>query len=654
MIKQNPNLLWEPSQKQIENANLSRFIKYVNEEYNIALSNYQTLHQWSVKDLRNFWRAVWDFCGVIASETGKGDVYLPHGIFKPQFFPDAKLNYAENLLRPRSNDSLSILFWGEDKIKRTLTFAEMYQQVAQLAAYLKSLGIEKGDCIVGYVPNTPEAIIAMLAVTSLGAIWSSCSPDFGVSGVLDRFGQIEPKALFVADGYYYNSKYFNCLERIDALYQGLPTLEKVIVFPYGDQPLRLPSLPYLTGWQEALAPYKEITEIDFIQVSFHHPAFILYSSGTTGIPKCIVHSGGGTLLQHLKEHQLHCDIKPGDRVFHFTTCGWMMWNWQVSALASGATLALYDGCPAGHILWEYAEKEKFTLFGTSAKFIDATHKTGLHPKDQYDLSSVRMITSTGSPLSPESFDFVYEHISSDVCLASISGGTDIISCFALGNPTDPVWRGELQAPGLGMDVQVFDETGHSIMDQKGELVCCNPFPSMPIHFWGDKGDEKYFASYFDRFPNIWCQGDYAEQTSHGGYIIYGRSDTVLNPGGIRIGTAEIYRIVEQIPEVLESLVVGQDWQEDVRVILFVKLKEGLTLSPELTDRIKKLIRFQASPRHVPAKVIQVKDIPRTKSGKIVELAVREVIHGRDVKNVEALANPETLALYTNLKHLLEA
>lgn len=653
MIQKHEKPIWKPTAESIKKANLTLFIEFVNKQHNLRLTTFDSLHEWSIENIRDFWRAVWDFCGVKATESGNQEVYFPHGIFKPQFFPDAKLNYAENLLHPRPKDSIAIQFWGEEKVKSTLTFEDLTLRVAHLTAYLKSLGVREGDRVAAYVPNAPEAVIAMLATASLGAIWSSCSPDFGVSGVLDRFGQIEPKVLFMADGYYYNSKYFNCLERVTPLYQGLPSLEKIIVFPYGDRPLPSQPASYVTTWKEALSSFQHITEIDFVPVAFHHPGFILYSSGTTGVPKCIVHSVGGTLLQHLKEHQLHCDIKPEDRVFYFTTCGWMMWNWQVSALASGATLVLYDGCPAGEILWKYAEEAKVTLFGTSAKFIDATHKAGLSPKDLYNLSSLRMITSTGSPLSPESFDFVYEHISSDACLTSISGGTDIISCFALGNPIGPVWRGELQAPGLGMNVQVFNEDGKPALEEKGELVCTTPFPSMPNGFWNDKGDEKYFEAYFNKFPNVWCHGDYAEHTNHGGFIIYGRSDTVLNPGGVRIGTAEIYRIVEQIPEILESLVIGQDWKDDVRVILFVKLKEGSHLSSALTDAIKMRIRQEASPRHIPAKVIQVPDIPKTKSGKVVEIAVRDVIHNTPVKNVEALANPESLSFFVNIQELRE-
>lgn len=630
---------------------MTGFIKAVNRRYRLNLTSYEELQQWSLHNLQDFYQLLWDFCGLVASDKGKQEIHVTPDLFKSNFFEDATLNYAENLLKDRPSKTLSVIFWGEDKVKRILTYGELYQQVASLAAYLKSLGLEKGDRVGGYVPNTPEALIAMLAVTSLGAIWSSCSPDFGVSGVVDRFGQIAPKVLFMAEGYFYNSKRFDCLYKINDFLKELPSLEKIIVFPYTQDIPSLSENPKVVNWEQALDLFQDVKTIEFVQVPFNHPTFIMYSSGTTGAPKCIVHGAGGTLLQHLKDHQLHCDIKPEDKVFYFTTCGWMMWNWQVSALASKATLCLFDGSPADTILWEYAEKEKITHFGTSAKYIDFLQKSNIHPKKQYDLSSVRMIASTGSPLAPESFDFVYQHISSDVHLASISGGTDILSCFALGNPIGSLWSGELQVPGLGMDVQVYDDKGNPVIGQKGELVCKTPFPSMPLYFWNDEGDKKYHAAYFEKFPNVWSHGDYVEHTIHGGFIIYGRSDTVLNPGGVRIGTAEIYRQVKQIPEVLESLVVGQDWKGDVRIILFLILRQGLTLTPELTNIIKQHIRVQTTPRHVPAKMVQVTDIPKTKSGKIVEVAVREVIHGLPVLNTSTLANPEALKLYENIEEL---
>lgn len=647
MNKHDNHPLWSPTAHQIERATLTAFLRKVN------LQNYKDLHQWSVTHIEDFWSEVWDFCNIISSHKGKRILEHPQGIFKPRFFEDARLNYAENLLRPRASDQEVLVFWGEDKVKRKLSYGEVYSQVAALAAALKSMGVQQGDHVAGYLPNTPETIIAMLAVTSLGALWSSCSPDFGVNGVLDRFGQTKPKILFMADGYYYKGKWFDCLEKIPSLFKGLPALQQVIVFPYESKPLSLSFQRSVQTWEETLKPFQQINEIDFAQVPFNHPLFILYTSGTTGVPKCIVHSTGGVLLQHLKDHQLHSDIKPGDRVFYFTSCGWMMWNWLVSGLASHATLMLYDGCPEGEILWQFAEAEKITHFGTSAKYIDNLQKVACRPKDSYDLTALRMLFSTGSPLAPEGFDYVYEAIKTDLCLASISGGADIVSCFALGCPILPVWRGELQAPGFGMNVQIFDENGKAVVGQKGELVCTTPFPSMPLYFWGDEGDQKYHATYFETYPNIWCHGDYAEVTPHGGLIIYGRSDAVLNPGGVRIGTAEIYRQVEKIPEVLESLAVGQEWESDVRVILFVVLREDAKLTDPLKDQIKKQIRLNASPRHVPAKIISINDIPRTLSGKIVELAVRETIHGREVRNKASLANPEALEQFKNLKQLEE-
>ncbi|MBX9621519.1 MAG: acetoacetate--CoA ligase [Alphaproteobacteria bacterium] len=647
MEKQENQPLWTPTAQQIETAFLTAFLKKLN------LQSYKELHQWSVTHIEDFWREVWDFCNVISSQEGKRILEHPQGVFKPLFFEDARLNYAENLLRSRPAEHEALVFWGEDKVKRKLSYRDLYAQVATLAAALKSMGIQQGDHVAGYVPNTPETIIAMLAVTSLGALWSSCSPDFGVNGVLDRFGQTKPKILFMADGYYYKGKWFDCLEKIPALFKGLPVLEKIIVFSYEDRDLSFSSQRDVQTWEEILKPFQQVTDINFAQVPFNHPLFILYTSGTTGVPKCIVHRTGGVLLQHLKEHQLHSDIKPGDRVFYFTSCGWMMWNWLVSSLASRATLMLYDGCPEGEILWQFAEAEKITHFGTSAKYIDSLQKTAYCPKDSYDLTALRMILSTGSPLAPEAFDYVYEAIKTDLCLASISGGADIVSCFALGCPILPVWRGELQGPGLGMNVQVFDEAGKAVVGQKGELVCTTPFPSMPLYFWGDEGDQKYHATYFETYPNTWCHGDYAEATSHGGLIIYGRSDAVLNPGGVRIGTAEIYRQVEKIPEVLESLAVGQEWEGDVRVILFVVLRKRAALTDDLKNQIKQQIRQNASPRHVPAKIIAINEIPRTLSGKIVELAVRETIHGREVKNKASLANPEALEPFKNLKELQE-
>ena len=646
------DMLWQPSAERIQQANMTAFMRFVEQDWNIRLADYPALYQWSIDYPEQFWRSLWSFTGVIAEH--QGEITLKDGDKMPgaQWFPEARLNFAENLLR-RRDDQQAIVFWGEDRIRRSLTAAELYDQVARLAQALRDSGVSAGDRVAGLMPNMPETVIAMLAATSIGAIWSSCSPDFGVRGVVDRFGQIEPKILFSVDGYYYNGKAHDCLEKLQAIKAELPTVEQLIVIPYTREQPALKGLEDSKLLGDVIAPY-EAGEIRFAQLPFNHPLYIMFSSGTTGVPKCIVHSAGGTLLQHLKEHSLHTDVKPGDRVFYFTTCGWMMWNWLVSTLAAQATLLLYDGSPFypnGNRLFDYADTEGMTVFGTSAKYIDAVHKADLHPRATHSLATVKTMLSTGSPLAPESFDFVYQQIKSDLCLSSISGGTDIISCFALGNPILPVWKGELQCRGLGMKVEVWNDEGKPVRGEKGELVCTAPFPAMPIGFWNDPDGAKYRAAYFDRFPNVWWHGDYVELTEHDGIIIYGRSDAVLNPGGVRIGTAEIYRQVEQLPEVVESLVIGQDWANDVRVVLFVRLREGLDLDEALIKRIKTQIRQNTTPRHVPAKVIQVADIPRTKSGKIVELAVRNVVHDRPVKNQEALANPEALELFQNLPEL---
>ncbi len=575
-----------------------------------------------------------------------------------KFFPDVRLNYAENLLRNAPDlagaEGDAIVFWGEDKVKRRLSHAELYETVSRLQQALRDAGVGEGDRVAGFMPNMPETVIAMLAATSLGAIWSSCSPDFGVQGVLDRFGQIEPKLLFVPDGYHYNGKALDSLARVAEFAKELPSVEKIVVCSY------LSDSPDLSGLDDRairlgdfIAPYG-IREIAFKRVAFNAPLFIMFSSGTTGKPKCIVHGAGGTLLKHLSEQKLSCDIQPDDRVFYFTTCGWMMWNWLVSALASEATLILYDGSPFypdASILWDYAEREKVSFFGTSAKYIDALNKQGYAPNRTHELPRLRTMASTGSPLVPEGFDYVYANIKQDLCLSSISGGTDIVGCFVLGNPIGPVWRGEIQASALGLDVQVWDEDGDPVIGEKGELVCLNPFPSMPLSFWNDPDGSRYRAAYFERFPGVWCHGDFAEQTGHGGMIIHGRSDATLNPGGVRIGTAEIYRQVEKLEEIEEAIVIGQDWEGDTRVVLFVKLRGGAVLDEDLIKRVKTQIKNGASPRHVPAKVIQVPDIPRTKSGKIVELAVRDVVHGRSVKNLSALANPEALDHYAGIEEL---
>ncbi len=642
--------LWQPTVAQIEQSNLSTFRNYINKNNQLELADSTELYQWSLQQPEVFWSQLWDESGIIAEN--KGEKTLINGDKMPgaSWFPDARLNYAENLISTqRAKQSDAIVFWGEDKVKRRLSWEALQQQVSQLTQALRELGVKKGDRVAAYMPNMPETVVAMLATTSIGAIWSSCSPDFGVNGVVDRFGQIEPKVLFTADGYFYNGKSFDCLPKVEEIQQRIPTLQKTIVFPYIREQFDLTGLQATEASTTLLSSF-EATDIEFEQVDFNHPLYIMFSSGTTGVPKCIVHSTGGTLLQHIKEHRLHSNVSAGDRVFYFTTCGWMMWNWLVSGLAVDATLLLYDGSPfypSGEVLFDYADAEKMTLFGTSAKYIDALKKAELNLHKTHKLTTIQTICSTGSPLVPEAFEYVYESIKQDVCLSSISGGTDIISCFALGNPTLPVYRGELQCRGLAMQVEVWNDEGKPVQGEKGELVCTKPFPAMPVGFWKDPDGSRYHSAYFDRFPNVWCHGDYVELTQHEGIIIYGRSDAVLNPGGVRIGTAEIYRQVEKLDEVIEGIVIGQEWRDDVRVVLFVRLQPELTLDEDLVNRIKKQIRANTTPRHVPAKVIQVNDIPRTKSGKIVELAVRDVVHGRVIKNKEALANPEALEEFAN-------
>ena len=644
--------LWTPSPERVAAANLTAFMAAVETEFAIALPDYAALYRWSVAELEDFWRAVWSFSGVIA-ET-QGGVVLEHGDRMPgaRFFPEARLNFAENLLRRRDSET-AIVFRCEDRARRTLSFAELYDSVSVLAQALAAAGVAQGDRVAGFLPNAPETIIAMLATASLGAVWSSCSPDFGVEGVLDRFGQIAPKVVLAVDGYFYNGRPIDLHERLEGIAAGLPALERLIVVPYTEDAPRLDGLDGAVALPAFTADFAP-ADIAFTQLPFNHPLFIMYSSGTTGVPKCIVHGAGGTLLKHLCELRLHTDLKRGDRLFYATTCGWMMWNWLVSGLAAEATLLLYDGAPFhpdAHALFAFAEEEAMTIFGTSAKYLDAVAKSGIEPGASHNLGAVKTILSTGSPLAPASFEFVYDKIKRDVCLSSISGGTDIIGCFALGNPVGPVWPGELQSRALGLAVEVFDESGRAVRGRRGELVCTAPFPSMPVGFWDDPGDARYRAAYFETYPGVWCHGDYVELTEHDGLIMYGRSDAVLNPGGVRIGTAEIYRQVEAMDEVVESIAVGQSWEGDQRVVLFVKLRAGAVLEDALVAAIKARIRSNLTPRHVPAKVIAVDDIPRTVSGKITELAVRDVIHGRPVKNRAALANPEALELYAGLPEL---
>ena len=652
-MKRTPDSLpiWEPSPLTLGTTRMAKFMQ------ESGCIRYKDLWQSSIDNPKAFWSKVWDFCGVIGTK-GESVVVNEEEMLSASWFPEARLNYAENLLKA-DDDSEALVFWGEDKVKRRMTRAELYDEVARFQQFLINAGVETGDRVAGYLPNLPETLIAMLATASLGAIWSSASPDFGVQGVLDRFGQIEPKILICVDGYWYNGKRIDCLEKNAEVVKKIPSLTRTVVIPYLANNPDISLIKSAVLWSK-IPPAKLLKEVLFRRLAFNHPLFIMFSSGTTGVPKCILHSHGGVLLQHLKEQQLHSDIQQGDRLFYFTTCGWMMWNWLVSGLASGAVLLLYDGSPfasQGTILFDYAAAERMTHFGTSAKFIDAAAKMGLQPRSSHNLTALRAVFSTGSPLSPEGFEWVYREVKGNILLAAISGGTDIVSCFVLGNPLLSVYRGEIQCRGLGLAVAVFNDEGQPCVAEKGELVCTKPFPAMPIGFWNDPDGAKYKAAYFERFENIWCHGDFAELTEHGGVIIYGRSDATLNPGGVRIGTAEIYRQVEKMPEVIESLVIGQDWPpekgDDVRVVLFVNLAQGIELDSLLTEAIKKQIRDNTTPRHVPAKIIAVADIPRTKSGKIVELAVRNVVHNQAVKNQEALANPEALQLFSNLRELQE-
>ena len=665
-MSSNP-ILWHPPSP--ETTQIMTFLRFAEAKTGQKFADYASLHTWSVTDRTTFWDMVWDFCSVIGNKNSDGTAgsilsngdtfHNLEGKPRARFFPNARLNYAENLLR-RRDDAISVVFRAEDKItERQLTFKQLYNSVSQMQKTLIELGVTEGDRVAGYLPNMPEALIAMLATTSLGAVWSSASPDFGVQGVVDRFGQIAPKVFIAVDSYFYNGKVVDVLAKLREVQPLLPTVTNTILVPFAraeiGETVATTGLKNTRLWPDVMAEYTP-KEITFNRVGFDHPLFIMFSSGTTGAPKCIVHGHGGTLLQHLKEYRLQCDINEGQNVFYFTTTGWMMWNWLVSALGVGASIMLYDGspfAPDGNVLFDYADAHQFTLFGTSAKYIDALRKGGLYPKDTHSLQSIRILTSTGSPLVHESFDYIYQHIKPDIHVASISGGTDIIASFMIGNPISPVRRGELQGAGLGFDLDAFvdDGTDTEGIIKAGELVCKKPFPSMPIYFLNDTDGSRYFNAYFADYPNIWRHGDWVEHRPEGGWIVYGRSDATLNPGGVRIGTAEIYRQVEKITEVKESIAIGQNWDDDVRVILFVVMKDGASLTDDLQKNIRKTIREGASPRHVPAVILSVPDIPRTKSGKITELAVRDIVQGKVIKNLEALANPECLESYRNRSEL---
>ena len=643
------NVLWRPSSKIKEESNLNQFIKnFVDEFKNQSDVKYEELWKWSIEKPEKFWDSIWDYSNVLGE---KGEILLKDKDKMPgaRFFPNAKLNYTENVLKNK-NEPLAIISEREDGLKSKISTLELKDKVLKLAGWLKENGISKGDRVCAYMPNCPETIITMLATASLGAVFSSCSTDFGVAGVLDRFQQIEPKILVTVDGYLYNGKAIERHEEVHQIVQGLNTLQNVLILKY----LNENHLKYSFSYKDFDSVYRSKPLENFTKVNFNDPLYIVFSSGTTGAPKCIVHGVGGVLLQHAKEHKLHANIHKGDRVFYFSTCGWMMWNWLLGALFSEATIILYEGSPfygGPNKLWDLAEKEKINLFGTSAKYIDAVRKSGYKPNQQNQLKFLKCLCSTGSPLSPESFDFINKFISSEMQIGSISGGTDILSCFVLNNPLDEVISGEIQCRGLGMAVDVFDEEGNSVTDTPGELVCTKPFPSMPIMFWNDPDGKKYQEAYFDYYPNVWRHGDWTKLTKRGTLVIFGRSDATLNPGGVRIGTAEIYKVVESFEEILESIVIGQEWEDDIRIVLFVKLKEKASLDEKLKTEIKNKLRQLVSPRHVPAKIISVADIPRTRSGKITELAVRDVIHGKKIKNIEALSNPEALDLFKDLSEL---
>ncbi len=647
-------MLWKPSEERVKQTNMYGFMNFINERHGQSFDEYEPLYQWSIENIPDFWAAMWEFGDILASKPYDRVVDDLNKMPGAGWFSGARLNFAENLLRYR-DDQVALIFKGEAQDANYMTYAELYDEVARLAKSLKQSGVTPGDRVVGFMPNMPQSIIAMLAATSLGATWSSCSPDFGIKGVLDRFGQIQPKILFTANGYSFKGKAIDSLGRIADILKQLPSIEKVVVVPYTEQAGDIRRVPNAVHYKDFISSDIGL-EIEFAQLPFDHPLYIMYSSGTTGLPKCMVQSTGGILIHHKKELMLHTDLKREDTIFYFTTCGWMMWNWLTSSLSVGATLVLFDGNPFhphSGALWEMAQDEKITVFGTSAGYIAALQNAGVKPGRDYDLSPLRAVLSTGSPLSVEGFEFVYNEVKSDLQLASISGGTDINGCFALGNPMGPVYAGELQCRGLAMNVQAYDEQGKPVINRQAELVCTAPFPSMPIYFWDDPDGKKYHSAYFDVYPKVWRHGDFIEINERGGVTIYGRSDATLNPGGVRIGTAEIYRLMEQIPEIEDSVVVGQNWKNDVRVVLFVKLAEGYELTEELKAKIRQMLRTNASPRHVPQKILTTPGVPYTLNMKKVELAVKKMIEGQPVLNKDALSNPETLDYYANLKELQE-
>ena len=648
--------LWKINEQKLSNTNLQKYSDFINKNYKIETNNdYNKIWRWSIENKSAFWKSIWEFTKV---KGNFGNIIIQESniFFKNKFFPDAKLNYAENLLSKNNNET-AIIFKSENGYKNNLSWKNLNFNVDKISNWMRENGIKKTDRVAAYLPNIPETVIAYISTAALGAVWSSCSPDFGTNGVIDRFSQISPKILFIGDKYFYNGKKINILERLPKILKKVPSIEKIVVVTYPGTEITKDKITQTKKyyWNEIINSENK-NKVKYTLSNFNDPLAILYSSGTTGKPKCICHGTGGVLLQHNKELQIHSDIRDKDKVFYFTTCGWMMWNWLVGALSAGATILLFDGFPMykkDDLLFEFASEEKATLFGVSAKYIDSLMNKEVIPKKNHDLSSLRTICSTGSPLSKDGFKYIYNKIKKDVHLSSISGGTDIISCFVLGNLFQPVYAGEIQNRGLGMDVDIFDEQGSSINNKKGELVCKTPFPSMPIKFWNDEDNEKYKSAYFEKYNNVWHHGDFAKITDNGGFIIFGRSDTTLNPGGVRLGTAEIYNVVEKFDEIQESIAIGQSWKNDIRIILFVVLNSGYNLNDEVKDKIKKTLRSHVSPRHVPSKIIAVSEIPKTKNGKLVELAVKQTVEGDEIKNLEALANPDSLKQFKKIKELNE-